>query len=149
MHFCHHGSLWHQVIEMVKNSATVMLHGNTKNSNATINSDYSVIRNLAKHFEKWENMMEVVATRIVREMMGEVALRDTSDTKKYLPTWNDKAWLIQRVCFEIGLQSEIQQSQSSEIKMGWQRSWTRERNYLLHQLSPLLEGESWKCCGEL
>ncbi len=49
---------WSNIIGHSKNSATVKLHGYAKNSNATINSDSPVIRNLAKHFEKLENMAE-------------------------------------------------------------------------------------------
>ena len=78
------------IIGHSKKSATVKVHGNSNNSNATINSDSPVIRNLAEHFEKLESMAEVIATRTVREMTGEVLLRDTSDTKKYLPAWMTK-----------------------------------------------------------
>ncbi len=46
-----------------------------------------VIRNLTEHFKKVKNMAEVTATRVVREMSGEVTLRDLSDTKKCLPPW--------------------------------------------------------------
>ncbi len=115
---------WSNIIGHSKKSATVKVHGNSNNSNATINSDSPVIRNLAEHFEKLESMAEVIATRTVREITGEVLLRDTSDTKKYLPPWmtNDKAGLSQRLCFEVWLRSDIQQPQSGNLKMGWQ--WT-------------------------
>ena len=81
---------WSNIIGHSKKSATVKVHGNFNKSNATINCDSPVIRNLAEHFKKLESMAEVIATMTVREMTGEVLLRDTSDTKKYLPAWMTK-----------------------------------------------------------
>ncbi len=83
MHFCHYASLWHQAREMVQYNWSFQevyncktSRRNANNSNATINSDNLVIRDLVEDFEKLENMDEVIATRTVREMTGEVLLQD-------------------------------------------------------------------------
>ncbi len=63
---------WSNILGQFKKSATAKHNGNANNANAKIDSKYPVIRNLAEHFEKLEGMAEVVATRTVRDMTGEV-----------------------------------------------------------------------------
>ncbi len=46
--------------------------------------------NLVEHFKKNEDKAEVVATRNVQELTGEVTLCNSSDLKKYLPLWVSK-----------------------------------------------------------
>ncbi len=78
---------WSSIIDQATNSATAKQHGSKNNNNAKIPEDNPVIRNLTEHFKKVKSMAEVTATRVVREMSGEVTLRDLSDTKKCLPPW--------------------------------------------------------------
>ncbi len=72
---------WSSILGQAINSATAKQHGSKKNNNTKISQDNPVIRNLTEHFKKVENMAEVTATRVMREMSGEVTLRDSSDTK--------------------------------------------------------------------
>ncbi len=67
-----------------------------------IDSNNQVIRNLAKHFEKLKGMAEVVATRTVKKMSGEVTPWDTSDTKKYLSPWMTKHDSYKEYALKLG-----------------------------------------------
>ncbi len=81
---------WSTIMGMSRKSATIKQHGNASKNNAKISEDNPVIRNLTDHFTKVENMAEVIATRVMRVMSGKVTLKDSSDTKKYLPPWLTK-----------------------------------------------------------
>ncbi len=65
---------WSEIIGRSKKSSQVKPHGNNENSNAKIKADNPVIKNLTEHFKKIEDMAEVVATRTVREITGEITL---------------------------------------------------------------------------
>ncbi len=66
---------WSAIIGQSMKSATTKPHGNASNNNAKIPHDNPVVRNLTDHFAKVETMAEVIATRFVRELSGEVTLR--------------------------------------------------------------------------
>ncbi len=81
---------WSAIIGQSRTSATTKPPGNTSNNNAKILHNNPVFWNLTDYFAKIETMAEVITTRDVQEMSGEVTLRDLSETKKYLPPWLTK-----------------------------------------------------------
>ncbi len=65
---------WSEVIGQSKKAAQAKLHGSNENSNAKIEADKPVTKNLVEHFKKVEDMTGVVATRTIQEQTGEITI---------------------------------------------------------------------------
>ena len=77
-------------------------HGNTGKHNRKRGAENPMIRRLHDHFKELLGWSEVQATRLVREVTGQVMERDSSDGNRYLPTAMTKRHCHRRYCADNG-----------------------------------------------